>query len=60
VYEDASKVFLVTELLRGGELLDKILSHKRLSEREAAEVMLVLSETIAYLHRNGVLLSTIL
>jgi p90 ribosomal S6 kinase len=54
VYEDSSKVYLVTELLRGGELLDKILSQKRLSEREAADVLCVLAETIGYLHRNGV------
>jgi serine/threonine protein kinase len=54
VYEDAANVYLVTELLRGGELLDKILAHKRLSEREAADVMAVVAETIAYLHRSGV------
>lgn len=54
VYEDASKVYLVTELLRGGELLDRILAQKRLSEREAADVMAVLVDTVAYLHRNGV------
>lgn len=54
VYEDATNVYLVTELLRGGELLDKILAYKRLSEREAADVMAVVAETIAYLHRSGV------
>ncbi|CAG7837370.1 unnamed protein product [Allacma fusca] len=54
VYEDATSVYLVTELLRGGELLEKLLTSKRLSEREAADVMAVLAETIAYLHRNGV------
>ncbi len=54
VYEDANKVYLVTELLRGGELVDKILSHKRLSEREAADVMAVLVDTVAHLHRHGV------
>jgi len=54
VYEDSANVYLVTELLRGGELLDKILTQKRLSEREAADVMAVIAETVAYLHRNGV------
>lgn len=44
----------MTELLRGGELLDKLLTHKRFSEREAADVIAVLAETMAYLHRNGV------
>lgn len=56
MYEDATKVYLVTELLRGGELLDKILAHKRLSEREAADVMAVLVDTVAYLHRHGVMI----
>jgi len=55
VYDDGVKVYLITELLKGGELLDKILSHKRLSERDAADVTHVLAETIGYLHRNGVI-----
>ncbi len=55
VYEDTTKVYLVTELLRGGELLDKIFAHKRLSEREAADVMAVLVESVVYLHRHGVI-----
>jgi p90 ribosomal S6 kinase len=54
VYEDASNVYLVSEFMRGGELLDKIVSEKRLSEREAADAMAVIVETVAYLHRNGV------
>lgn len=54
VYEDSSHVYLVTELLRGGELLDKLLMLKRFNEREAADVMAVLAETVVYLHRNGV------
>ena len=54
VYEDSTHVYVVTELLRGGELLDKMLTQKTLSEREAADVMAVLAETIAYLHRHGV------
>lgn len=55
VYEDSNNVYLITELLRGGELLDKILTQKRLSEREAADIMAVLVDTVAYLHRHGVI-----
>lgn len=54
MYEDTSNVYMVTELLRGGELLDKILENKQLSERYAADVMAVVGETVAYLHRQGV------
>ena len=38
----------------GGELLDKILNQKFFSEREAANVLYVLTETIRNLHQNGV------
>ncbi|KAK3744812.1 hypothetical protein QZH41_008982, partial [Actinostola sp. cb2023] len=54
VYDDGKCVFMVMELMRGGELLDKILKHKCLSEREAANVMYTLASAIAFLHEEGV------
>ncbi|ETE68944.1 Ribosomal protein S6 kinase alpha-3, partial [Ophiophagus hannah] len=36
VYDDGKYVYLVTELMKGGELLDKILRQKFFSEREAS------------------------
>ncbi|XP_022237329.1 ribosomal protein S6 kinase alpha-2-like isoform X3 [Limulus polyphemus] len=54
VYEDETSVYLVMELLKGGELLDKILSHKAFSEREASCVLEVIAKTVKYLHDNGV------
>ncbi|XP_023231727.1 ribosomal protein S6 kinase 2 beta-like [Centruroides sculpturatus] len=54
VYEDATSVYLVMELLKGGELLDKILSKKFFSEREASAVLEVICRTIKYLNDNGV------
>jgi len=44
----------VTELLRGGELLDKILRQKFFSEREASAVLETLAKTVHYLHAKGV------
>ena len=42
VYDDGFKVYMVMELMRGGELLDRILHQKFFSEKEAANVMFVL------------------
>ena len=54
IYEDVGNVYLVFELLRGGELLDKILRQKFFSEREAKAVMDRVTTTVKYLHQNGV------
>lgn len=54
VYEDDTSIYLVMELLRGKELLDKILSEKFFSEREASAVLEVIARTVKYLHENGV------
>lgn len=56
VYDNKDKVYLVTELMKGGELLDKILRQKFFSEREASAVLLTLSKTVNYLHSQGVCL----
>lgn len=47
-------MFMVMELMRGGELLDRILKHKSLSEREAAVIMHTLASTFTFLHEEGV------
>lgn len=54
VYEDDSHVYLVMELMQGGELFDKILRQKFFSEREASAVLLTLTNAVQYLHQNGV------
>ena len=54
VYDDGHKVYLVTELMKGGELLDRIIKQKHFSEREACVVMRTLAKTIAGLHKQGV------
>lgn len=54
VYDNGDKIYLVTELMRGGELLDKILRQKFFSEREASAVLQTVAKTVAYLHSNGV------
>ncbi|KAG8590022.1 hypothetical protein GDO81_006598 [Engystomops pustulosus] len=55
VYDDGKYVYLVTELMKGGELLDKILRQKFFSEREASAVLHTITKTVEYLHSQWVL-----
>uniref|UniRef100_A0A3B3Q1Y4 non-specific serine/threonine protein kinase n=1 Tax=Paramormyrops kingsleyae TaxID=1676925 RepID=A0A3B3Q1Y4_9TELE len=54
VYDDGRSVYLVTELMKGGELLDKILRQKFFSEQEASAVLHTITKTVEYLHAQGV------
>uniref|UniRef100_A0A673ZIU9 non-specific serine/threonine protein kinase n=1 Tax=Salmo trutta TaxID=8032 RepID=A0A673ZIU9_SALTR len=54
VYDNGKQVYLVTELMRGGELLDRILKQKVFSEREASSVLHTITKTVEYLHAQGV------
>ncbi|XP_008544982.1 ribosomal protein S6 kinase 2 beta isoform X1 [Microplitis demolitor] len=54
VHEDERRVYLVLELLRGGELLDRLIQRRNFSEREAAEVIYTITSVVNYLHENGV------
>lgn len=54
VHEDASYVYLVMELLKGGELLDRILAIHFMAEQEASAVLRTVVSAVAYLHEHGV------
>lgn len=54
MYDNGKQVYLVTELMRGGELLDRILKQKFFSEREASAVLHTITRTVEYLHSQGV------
>lgn len=54
VIEAPDRTYLIMEYLRGGELLDMILSQKYFTEREASAVMEVIAFTVKHLHDNGV------
>lgn len=53
-FEDENKVYLITELLTGGELLDAVLERGQYSEADARLCFVQLLEGIAYLHSEGV------
>jgi len=42
------------ELLKGGELLDRILSIQNMTEQEASSVLRTVVSAVAYLHEHGV------
>ena len=54
IYETDTAVYLVMELLSGGELFDAIVSKANYSEREAQTVIRTLLYTIAYCHDRGI------
>lgn len=54
VYEDMTGVHLVLELCSGGELFDRIISHTRYSEAEAAEVVRQIACGLGALHRANI------
>jgi len=54
LFEDAEHIYLVFDFLRGGELLDKIVKQKFLSEREARAVLECVAGVVNYLHAAGV------
>ncbi|XP_013209062.2 ribosomal protein S6 kinase alpha-6 [Microtus ochrogaster] len=54
VFDDGRYVYLVTDLMKGGELLDRILKKKCFSEQEASDVLYVITKTVEYLHCQGV------
>lgn len=54
LYEDRSRLFLVTELCRGGELFDRIAERVRYSEKGAFEIARQLFIAVSYMHSKNV------
>jgi len=54
VFEDEERIYLILELVTGGELFDQIVSRGVYSERDAAAVISQILEAVAYMHQNGI------
>ncbi|KAJ0183348.1 hypothetical protein K1T71_001324 [Dendrolimus kikuchii] len=54
VYEEGGRILAVTELCRGGELLEHITQRGCLPEHEAAPILRNVLEAVHYLHRHTV------
>lgn len=55
VYETNNAIYLITDLLEGGTLLERINACNRLSPREVKQVMLGVAEGLANMHDMGVM-----
>eukprot|EP00798_Chlamydomonas_sp_ICE-L_P017505 gene17505-23817_t len=54
VYITPRKVYLVTELVAGGELLDRVTEKGNYTEKDAANLIRQILDGVAYLHSEGV------
>ncbi len=54
LYESKNYIYIVMEMLKGGELFERIVGRPRFSELEAAKLMKPLMESVAYLHDLGI------
>uniref|UniRef100_A0A8C6LMS7 Ribosomal protein S6 kinase n=1 Tax=Nothobranchius furzeri TaxID=105023 RepID=A0A8C6LMS7_NOTFU len=54
VFDDGQYVYLVLDVLRGNELLDRVLTLPDFTERDASDIVCTLTKTVEYLHSQGV------
>jgi len=54
VYESSNHIYIVMEMLRGGELLKRLIEKDCYSEMEAAKVFVQMISSIKYLHSIGI------
>ena len=52
MYEDDVHFFLIMDLLKGGELFDEIVRRKKFTEKDAAEIMIQIFQSVNYLHKR--------
>lgn len=55
VYENSGYIFLIKELLHGGELFQRILNHGVYKEKDAAKLMRNLFSALEYMHGKNII-----
>lgn len=55
VFDEADFMYIVLECMTGGELFDRIVEKESYSEREAADTILPIVDSIRYCHENGII-----
>jgi len=53
-YDESAHYYLVTEMMEGGELFDRVVKKRTYTEQEARDVMKILLEAINYCHSNAI------
>jgi len=54
IYDEPEKYFLVTELVNGGELFDRIVEKKHYTEKEARDACKILLGAVAFCHSKDI------
>eukprot|EP01097_Dermamoeba_algensis_P009413 TRINITY_DN6616_c0_g1_i1.p1 TRINITY_DN6616_c0_g1~~TRINITY_DN6616_c0_g1_i1.p1 ORF type:complete len:316 (-),score=54.94 TRINITY_DN6616_c0_g1_i1:206-1153(-) len=54
VFETGDEVYLVTELVEGGELFEQVIKRGRYTEKEAARILVQIISAVDYLHSQGI------
>jgi len=54
VFDEDDNIYLVLELVTGGELFDQIISKGSYSERDAANIIRQILEAVAFMHTHGI------
>jgi serine/threonine protein kinase len=54
IFDEENNIYLVLELLAGGELFDRIVEKESYSEKEASDTVRPIVDTIAYCHSLGI------
>lgn len=54
IFDSSDKLYIVLELVTGGELFDRIVSKGSYSEKEASELMKQVLDALSYLHAKGI------
>jgi len=53
-FDEGSEFYIVTELVEGGELFDRIVKKAHYNEKEARDLIKSLLETLKYMHGSGI------
>ena len=53
-FDEGNEIYIVTELVAGGELFDRIVAKTQYTEKEARDLVRTLLETMAYMHDVGI------
>lgn len=54
VYDEKTRLYMVMEMMTGGELFDRIVEKESYNEKEACEVLKPIVDAVSYCHSMGV------
>jgi len=55
IFETGSHVFVIMEMMQGGELFDYVIEHSNLKESEACAIIKQVANALKFMHDNGII-----